>query len=41
VAIPAIRNSRSRRRNTWRFLTASATGVVGVWVVFSIIKNYL
>jgi polysaccharide biosynthesis transport protein len=41
VAIPSIRNSRSRRRNTWRFLTASVTGVIGVWVVFSIIKNYL
>jgi len=41
VAIPAIRNSRSRRANTWRLMTASVSGVVGVWIVFTIIKNYL
>jgi len=41
VAIPAIRNSRSRRRNAWRLMTASASGVIGVWIVFTIIKNYL
>jgi uncharacterized protein involved in exopolysaccharide biosynthesis len=41
VAIPAIRNSRSRRRNAWRFVTASASGVVGVWIVFTAIQNYL
>jgi polysaccharide biosynthesis transport protein len=41
VAIPAIRNSRSRRRNAWRLMTASASGVVGVWIVFTFIKNYL
>ncbi|HEU4779365.1 MAG TPA: GNVR domain-containing protein [Steroidobacteraceae bacterium] len=41
VAIPAIRNSRSRRRNAWRFVTASASGVIGVWVVFIAIQNYL
>jgi uncharacterized protein involved in exopolysaccharide biosynthesis len=41
VAIPDIRNSRSRRRNAWRLMTASASGVVGVWIVFTIIKNYL
>jgi succinoglycan biosynthesis transport protein ExoP len=41
VAIPTIRNSRSRRRNAWRFATASASGVVGVWILFTVIKNYL
>jgi len=41
VAIPSIRNSRSRRRNAWRFVTASASGVVGVWIVFTAIQNYL
>src|SRR6187399_797954 len=41
VAIPSIRNSRSRRRNAWRFVTASASGVIGVWVVFTVILNYL
>ena len=41
VAIPAIRNSRSRRANAWRLMTASVSGVVGVWIVFTIIKNYL
>jgi uncharacterized protein involved in exopolysaccharide biosynthesis len=41
VAIPAIRNSRSRRRNAWRFVTATASGVVGVWIVFTAIQNYL
>jgi len=41
VAIPDIRNSRSRRRNAWNFVTASASGVVGVWIVFTVIKNYL
>jgi hypothetical protein len=41
VAIPTIRNSRSRRRNAWRFAAASASGVVGVWVLFTVIKNYL
>jgi len=41
VAIPSIRNSRSRRRNAWRFVTATASGVIGVWVVFIAIQNYL
>jgi len=41
VAIPDIRNSRSRRRNAWRLMTASASGVIGVWIVFTLIKNYL
>ena len=38
---PTIRNSRSRRRSAWRFAAASASGVVGVWIVFTAIKNYL
>ena len=41
VAIPAIRNSRSRRRSAWRFATAAASGVIGVWIAFTFIKNYL
>jgi uncharacterized protein involved in exopolysaccharide biosynthesis len=41
VAIPDIRNSRSRRRNAWRLATATASGVVGVWILFTAIKNYL
>jgi succinoglycan biosynthesis transport protein ExoP len=41
VAIPTIRNSRSRRRNAWRLTAASATGVVGVWIAFVAIKNFL
>jgi polysaccharide biosynthesis transport protein len=41
VAIPTIRNSRGRRRGAWRFAAASAAGVVGVWVVFTAISNYL
>jgi hypothetical protein len=41
VAIPDIRNSRSRRRNAWRFFTATASGVAGVWIVFVAIQNYL
>jgi polysaccharide biosynthesis transport protein len=41
VAIPAIRNSRARRRRAWRFVTAAASGVVGVWIAFNFIKNYL
>jgi uncharacterized protein involved in exopolysaccharide biosynthesis len=41
VAIPAIRNSRSRRRTAWRFMTASVGGVLGVWIAFNVIQNYL
>ena len=41
VAVPTIRNSRSRRRNAWRFAAASASGVIGVWIVFTAIKNYI
>jgi polysaccharide biosynthesis transport protein len=41
VAIPTIRNSRLRRQNVWRFAAASASGVIGVWVVFTVIKNFI
>jgi uncharacterized protein involved in exopolysaccharide biosynthesis len=41
VAIPSIRNSKSRRRAAWRFMTATAGGVVGVWIAFNVIQNYL
>jgi hypothetical protein len=36
----AIRNSRSTPQ-PWRLMTASASGVIGVWIVFTILKNYL
>jgi succinoglycan biosynthesis transport protein ExoP len=41
VAVPTIRNSRTRRRNAWRFAAASASGVIGVWVVFTVVKNFI
>ncbi len=41
VAIPTIRNSRSRRRGAWRFAAASASAVVGVWVAFTAIRTFL
>jgi len=41
VAIPTIRNSRSRRRGAWRFAATAATGVLGVWVAFSAISYFL
>ena len=41
VAIPMIRNSRSRRRSAYRVALASASGVVGVWIVFTVVKNFL
>jgi succinoglycan biosynthesis transport protein ExoP len=41
VAVPTIRNSRSRRRNAWRFAAASASGVAGVWILFVAVKNFL
>jgi polysaccharide biosynthesis transport protein len=41
VAIPTIRNSRSRRRNSWRLAAATASAVIGVWVAFHFVKNYL
>ena len=41
VAIPTIRNSRSRRRSAWRFAGATAAAVAGVWVAFTAIRNFL
>jgi len=41
VAIPTIRNSRSRRRGAWRFAAASASAVVGVWVAFTAIRTFI
>jgi succinoglycan biosynthesis transport protein ExoP len=41
VAIPTIRNSRSRRRGAWRFAAMTASGVVGVWVAFTAISHFL
>ena len=39
VAIPTIRNSRSRRRGAWRFAAVTASAVVGVWVAFTVIRS--
>ena len=41
VAIPTIRNSRSRRRSVWRFAAATASAVVGVWIAFTAVTNFL
>src|SRR5262245_13556483 len=41
VAIPTIRNSRSRRRGAWRFTAATASAVVGIWVAFTAIRNFI
>ena len=41
VAIPTIRNSRSKRKSAWRFAMATAGAVVGVWVAFTAIKDFL
>ena len=41
VAIPMIRNSKTRRRGAWRFAAATASGVVGVWIVFTAIRNFI
>ena len=41
VAIPTIRNSRSRRQGAWRFAAATATAVIGVWVAFTVIRNFI
>jgi uncharacterized protein involved in exopolysaccharide biosynthesis len=41
VAIPLIRNSRSRRRSAWRLAAATASAVVGVWVAFNFVRDYM
>jgi uncharacterized protein involved in exopolysaccharide biosynthesis len=41
VAIPTIRNSRSKRKGAWRFVAAGATAVAGIWVAFTAISNFL
>jgi polysaccharide biosynthesis transport protein len=41
VAIPTIRNSKSRRRSAWRFAAATASGVVGVWIAFTAVSRFL
>jgi uncharacterized protein involved in exopolysaccharide biosynthesis len=41
VAIPTIRNSRSKRRSAWRFAMATAGALVGVWVAFTAIQDFL
>jgi polysaccharide biosynthesis transport protein len=41
VAIPTIRNSRSKRRSAWRFAMATAGALVGVWVAFTAIQGFL
>ena len=40
VAIPTIRNSKSRRRGAWRFAAVTASGVVGVWIAFTTISHF-
>jgi polysaccharide biosynthesis transport protein len=41
VAIPTIRNSRSRRRGAWRFAAATSSALVGVWVAFTVIRTFI
>jgi uncharacterized protein involved in exopolysaccharide biosynthesis len=41
VAIPTIRNSRSKRKSAWRFAMATAGALVGVWVAFTTIQDFL
>jgi uncharacterized protein involved in exopolysaccharide biosynthesis len=41
VAIPTIRNSRSKRKSAWRFAMATAGALVGVWVAFTAIQDFL
>jgi uncharacterized protein involved in exopolysaccharide biosynthesis len=41
VAIPTIRNSRSKRKAAWRFAMATAGALVGVWVAFTAIQDFL
>ena len=41
VAIPTIRNSRSKRKSAWRFAMATAGAAVGVWVAFTAIQGFI
>ncbi len=41
VAIPTIRNSRSKRKGAWRVIAAGATAVAGIWVAFTAISSFL
>jgi uncharacterized protein involved in exopolysaccharide biosynthesis len=41
VAIPTIRNSRSKRKSAWRFAMATAGALVGVWVAFTTIQDFI
>jgi len=41
VAVPDIRNSRSRRRQVWRLAAVSSCAVLAVWIVFTAVQMYL
>ena len=41
VAVPDIRNSRTRRRQVWRFAAVSGCAVVAVWIVFTAVQMWL
>ena len=41
VAVPDIRNSRTRRRQMWRFAAVSGCAVVAVWIVFAAVQMWL
>lgn len=41
VAIPDIRNSRTRRRQAWRLAAVSGCAVVGIWIVFAAVQMWL
>lgn len=41
VAVPAIRNSVSRRHRVWRFVTVSACVTAGIWAAFQGLQLWL
>jgi uncharacterized protein involved in exopolysaccharide biosynthesis len=41
VAVPAIRNSVSRRHRVWRFVTVSACVMAGIWAAFQGLQLWL
>jgi polysaccharide biosynthesis transport protein len=41
VAIPDIRNSRTRRRQAWRLAVVSGCAALAVWIVFTTIQVWL